>query len=312
MDRNNILIGTLLASIIIVCALWHFRENKKLELDLQKKTDPTTAKWLVRFAWSRTLQLLGALGVCLIIFISYDKQLTDSRDNLDTLTEIVEKKDRLEKAYAAQKKVPIQQQARSPQAPAARPVQQAQRPVAPVQQQPQQPASIAPAATTPPLTSIAPAQIAATEGTAQQDPNADPMQLPEEPAQAQVPAVNSNSATIEALYNPEKSQTDSQSAMDDIKKRYEDILVIHYFLKKCNKIQPADFPTITNALTQEMAAVNAPARLQNDILSSSQSSYNEIYANSPCTGNGIGNLTTQYDNYITVLNTNFAQATAAQ
>src|SRR5581483_6077621 len=84
--------------------------------------------------------------------------------------------------------------------------------------------------------------------------------------------------TVDAIYNPEKDHDDAQSAMDNLKKRYEDILVTHFFLSKCGKTSPGDYQIITSALRQEMAAVNAPQHLQNDIVSSAQGSYQEIYS----------------------------------
>ncbi|NDG19985.1 MAG: hypothetical protein EB117_17215 [Betaproteobacteria bacterium] len=94
--------------------------------------------------------------------------------------------------------------------------------------------------------------------------------------------------------------------MDDIKKRYEDILVLYLYMKKCGRAKPTDYNIITSALAQEMAAVNAPGKLHNDIVESAQGSFQEIYAESACEGEGVGRLNQQYSDYITTLQENFS------
>ncbi|MBY0407023.1 MAG: hypothetical protein K2Q01_04975, partial [Rickettsiales bacterium] len=119
---------------------------------------------------------------------------------------------------------------------------------------------------------------------------------------------NTQANTIEQVYNPERQQGekgDKQSTMDDIKKRYEDILVIYMFLKQCGHIQSTDYNVITSSLAQEMASVNAPGRMQFDIVNSAKGSYQEIYSQSPCEGESISKLTQQYHQYIDILKTNF-------
>lgn len=108
---------------------------------------------------------------------------------------------------------------------------------------------------------------------------------------------------IEKVYNPEKEmlETDTQSSLDDIKKRYEDILVLHMYMKHCNKAESNDYSIINAALAQEMASLDAPSRLLNDIVDSAKGSYSEIYADSPCQGPGIGRLVKQYKEYIDTL-----------
>jgi len=113
--------------------------------------------------------------------------------------------------------------------------------------------------------------------------------------------------SLEEVYDPELKATGDQPAMDRIKKRYEDILVTYFFLKKCGRAQPTDFHIITSALSQEMASINAPGRMQNDILNSARGSYREMYANSACEGEGLDNLSRQYTDYIATLTKNFSQ-----
>lgn len=120
-----------------------------------------------------------------------------------------------------------------------------------------------------------------------------------------LPAAVTPKTPIEDLYNPEKSSNDNQSAMDDIKKRYEDILVNYMFMKKCGKANEADYRIITSALGQEMASVNAPGRLQYDILTAAQGSYKEMYAQSSCAGESVNALYNSYSDYIKTLSANF-------
>jgi len=130
-----------------------------------------------------------------------------------------------------------------------------------------------------------------------------PLVSPSVPAKPSArPASENNkpnaSPTLSDVYNPEQESSDNQSVMDDIKKRYEDILVTYLFLKRCGKANAGDYPIITSALAQEMASVNAPGRLQYDIVASAQGSYKEMYAGSKCDGKGIDSLYLQYSDYI--------------
>ncbi len=370
MDSSNIIIGVFLSTVFVASALWHIKENAKLERDLPKKMDTQTAQWLVRFAWSRTLQLLAALGACIVMFMNYDKQLVASRGALDSLTEIVEKKDKIEKALAIQQK-PAPQVKVAAKTPPVKPTPPPQQmtavvpakpavaapainpnPPQAVQQAPVNAIVNAPAAAQPPV--AAPPAVASNPAPVQPPPQvaanpAPPQQLalnnankpealsaaslssaaskkqnsanapqPEPTEDNTVEAIDDNAPpsgeansqpdqskneTIEALYNPDKDRIDKQSGMNDIKKRYEDIIVIHLFLKKCNQIKPNDFNIISNALSEEIAAMEAPAKLQDDIYMSAQGSYNEIYAKSPC--KGINNLSSQYRNYIAILAKNY-------
>jgi hypothetical protein len=54
-----------------------------------------------------------------------------------------------------------------------------------------------------------------------------------------------------------------------------------------------------------MASINAPGRMQYDILSAAKGSYTEIYSGSPCDGKEVDALLIQYNNYIKLLTTNF-------
>lgn len=104
--------------------------------------------------------------------------------------------------------------------------------------------------------------------------------------------------TLEDVYNPEKRGSDTTARLDEMKKRYEDVLVLYFFLQKCGRTTPAEYHTITAALAQEMASVNAPGRLQYDILTAAQGSYREMYSKSQCEGPSVNGLYTQYQDYV--------------
>jgi len=110
--------------------------------------------------------------------------------------------------------------------------------------------------------------------------------------------------TVDDVYNPEKKSNGNEAVMDGIKKRYENILVIYMFLKQCNKAGANDYPIILSALAQEMASVNAPGRMQYDIITSAKGSYKEMYSRSSCDDASVAGLHTQYTDYIKALSNN--------
>jgi hypothetical protein len=308
------------------------RENRQLtEFLSRKKIDKSTGDWIMRFAWSRTIQLLFTAAFGIIIIVSYDWEFNETRNALIELTDAVEQRqaiaqEKLAKAAAA----PTTAAPTAPVAGNAATALLANAPPAPP------PLTAAPAAKNPdvgyatvikpstapvvltaPVNVQAAAAISATEG----EQESDNLQLPTEEGDKDLaplsepvnPGIATNTAeatpsTLDQVYNPEREQGikgDDQSSMDDIKKRYEDILVIYMFLKHCGRIESTDYNIITSALAQEMASVNAPGRLQFDIVNSAKGSYQEIYSQSPCDGNGIGKLIRQYHQYIDVLQQNF-------
>jgi hypothetical protein len=231
---KNILIWALLLVIFIVCLFWHIRENSQLMRSWRENLGEESAQWLIRFAWSRTAQVLLALGSLALLTITYDWQLSDTWKALDVAMKT--------NADQEQKIAALIEKSKS---------------------------------------SVPPAQLPG-------------MSSPP-------PAPNS----VEALYNPEENTTGKQSSMDSLKKRYEDILVTYFFLKKCGRINPGDYHVIISALSQEMASINAPGRLQHDILTAAQGSYKEMYARSSCTSPDINTTYTDYTKYIDSVSRNF-------
>lgn len=136
-----------------------------------------------------------------------------------------------------------------------------------------------------------------------QEQLADELQLTQQPPAPQ-PQAKEPASTVAALFTPEDQAGSADEQMDEIKRRFENVLVLYYFLRKCERVGQDDFFIITTALSQEMASVNAPGRLQYDILTAARGSYREMYAKSDCGGSELPDLTRQYNDYITVLSKN--------
>lgn len=103
-----------------------------------------------------------------------------------------------------------------------------------------------------------------------------PMASEEKPPATGIDAIFGD---VSAAPSPEVEQK-----LDALKKQYEDVLVLHFFLAKCGKSTVQDFHTINSNLSQDMASVNAPGRLQYDIMTAAKGSYDAIYAKTPCEG----------------------------
>lgn len=130
-----------------------------------------------------------------------------------------------------------------------------------------------------------------------------------EPPTALAPASGRDAAseelvTLSDIYNPEELSNDQQSAIDAIKKRYEGLLVNYLFLKQCGMIDARDYHAIISTLAGEMASVNAPGRLEHDIMTAARGSYHEMYAGSDCKGPETANLHAQYSSYIKTISDN--------
>lgn len=346
METSSLLIILLLVGIFGATLWWHLRENRRLEEALrQTKLDTVTIDWLIRFAWSRTIQLLVAAAFGIIIFVCYDWEVTETRDAVVMLNDALEKQQATAAQARAQQMPAATQTATAIPQPATKlPAPQTMQPVQNAAQgtMPQQNINPALLSSTPtnntadafyppvatpsetPSSSPAAPVVLSTPGAAEQ-PDANTLTASEGSPEAATEALDQNLAnegtdtpeitpppatvsrarTLEQVYNPERTNGDDQSSMDDIKKRYEDILVIYMFLKQCNRIDANDYNIIMSALAQEMASVNAPGRMQADIVGAARGSYQEIYAQSPCDGNGIKNLVRQYHQYIEALKNNF-------
>jgi hypothetical protein len=113
-----------------------------------------------------------------------------------------------------------------------------------------------------------------------------------------------SSDPISEMYDSSALNSDKQSKLDAIKSRYEEILVTHFFLRKCEVAQIADYHIIMSALAVEMASVNAPGRLQYDILTAARGSYREMYAKTSCEPANLSSLRESYALYISSISKN--------
>jgi hypothetical protein len=114
-----------------------------------------------------------------------------------------------------------------------------------------------------------------------------------------------HTSPVQDIYNPEEKVTDRQSQIDSLKKRYEELLVTYFFLEKCEKTTPADYPVIIGALSNEAQSINAPERFQDDILIAAQGSYKEMYSKNTCDAKNIAALYGPYSDYVDQLSRDF-------
>lgn len=116
---------------------------------------------------------------------------------------------------------------------------------------------------------------------------------------------NTPQSELEKIYEPETNSPDYQAKSDVLKKRYEELLVSYFVLKKCGLTGAADYHIILSALSHEMASINAPGRLQYDIITAAKGAYNELYANNECDERIRGTLHEEFRGYITALSDQF-------
>lgn len=103
---------------------------------------------------------------------------------------------------------------------------------------------------------------------------------------------------IEDVFNPESASDDVRARLDALKKNTEAILVTHLYLKRCGIAAESDFHILMSGLAREMASINAPGRLQHDILTAAKGSYMEIYAKTECSNANIESLLLGYRDYL--------------
>lgn len=111
--------------------------------------------------------------------------------------------------------------------------------------------------------------------------------------------------TIQDIFDAKKNTaTDSRNSIDAIKTRYEELLVTYFLLQKCGKTTGSDYQLIISSLQKEIAASQAPIRLQYDTLTAAKGSYEELYSHNDCIKSDIESMVSQYDAYISSLLTN--------
>ncbi len=116
---------------------------------------------------------------------------------------------------------------------------------------------------------------------------------------------NEAKSELEKIYEPETDSKDFQAKSDVLKKRYEELLVSYYVLKKCGISSASDYHIILSSLSHEMASLNAPGRMQYDIINAAKGAYNELYAKNECDEKITTTLSGEFRGYIAALNTQF-------
>ena len=238
LDDKNIFIWLLLAAITLLCFWWHIKENNYLSRQWRSSFDAGAADWLIRFAWSRTAQLLLTLVCCTLLIIGYDWQLAEVRASL---------KEALASNTDKEKRISALEQIRK-------------------------------------------MEITAHASQGNQEPSTT--------ADSPSPQNSRADDSIADIYDPAGNTPDRQAQLDKLKRQYEEILVTYYFMEKCKKTNPNDFHIIISALSQEMASINAPGRLQYDIVNAAKGSYKEMYSESKCEDADVTALHSQYSNYL--------------
>lgn len=90
---------------------------------------------------------------------------------------------------------------------------------------------------------------------------------------------------------------DSES-LNAVKQRFEGLFVNYQYLRRCGELEADDYHILNSALMHELASNNAPARLQYDILTASNGTYEEIYARSECDAASVQSIQQNFRDYI--------------
>lgn len=84
-------------------------------------------------------------------------------------------------------------------------------------------------------------------------------------------------------------------SLDELKEKYENLLVIHFYLRGCAKANEADYPLLFSALKDKTLAAGGS---ETDVLSTinaAKGSYQELYAHTPCTNNVSHSVSASYE-----------------
>ncbi len=115
------------------------------------------------------------------------------------------------------------------------------------------------------------------------------------------PADTATKNSIQDIFDIEKDATGSISTINDVKTRYEDLLVTYFILQKCGKTKESDYNLIIASLQKEIAALQAPIRFQYDTITAAKGSYDELYSNNDCEKSDLEATENQYNSYIATL-----------
>jgi hypothetical protein len=111
---------------------------------------------------------------------------------------------------------------------------------------------------------------------------------------------------IQDIFGAETGSSDSKNTIDDIKSRYEELIVTYLIMEKCNIAKASDYQLIMAALQKEIIAAQAPVRLQYDILTAAKGSYEGLYSANDCQKPDFNAASLQYRAYIEKLSENSA------
>lgn len=91
---------------------------------------------------------------------------------------------------------------------------------------------------------------------------------------------------------------DIEQSLDNIKRKYENLFVSYYYLKRCNAIEPRDFHLMNSGLIYELTELNAPAGVRKRILTAAKGTHDELYVEAPCTPEAIGPMQEEVSAYV--------------
>lgn len=138
-------------------------------------------------------------------------------------------------------------------------------------------------------------------------PAADAVQRAPQPATAPPPVVSKTyvpehipQSALEEVYAPQVDN-ETQAKLNEIKKRYEGVLVTHMFLLRCKIAKPEDQKIIMNAMHKEIIAADPHGPMYFNVTTAATGAYNEMYINTPCTTPEVATLATQYLDYVRAL-----------
>ncbi len=235
----------LTVAFVIILAL-HILENNKIKDSLQKKYEMLAVKQIIRFHWSRSIQLISIMGFSFILIALYDYRVRELANRIDGLEG---KSSPITRDIASKDEENLEIQKNY----------------------------------YPPLIADNQSNINTADSAGKNN--------------------------IEDIFDIRKTPDNKVTNIDDIKTRYEDLLVTYLLMQKCGKATVADYNIIMAAMQKEIAALQAPVRLQYDTLTAAKGSYEELYSNNDCEKSTLVDTETQYRAYINAL-TSPAPATA--
>lgn len=90
----------------------------------------------------------------------------------------------------------------------------------------------------------------------------------------------------ESIFSPASAQASAEmehtSKLDELKVKYEDLIVTYLYLAGCKQATEQEFNTIIYSLDAEMMGLEAAPSLRDNIITAAKGSYQEIYSGSGC------------------------------